>query len=225
MSMSMTGSTSSEAAATFGGFIDAIGGIAAIVLAVIALSGEKSLMLLSISVIVFGAALMIQGGAMLSEYARLLYPSTGEALAEPFDSGSLSAVFLSGAAGIVLGVLALLDVYSALLASIAIIVFGGALVVSSGSVMHLHTLRAHTVRRGGISGAEVLATDMAAGSAGVQTLAGLAAIVLGILAVSGINDVVLSLVALISLGATLVMTGSSLSGTVMSLMRPQGSTS
>ena len=61
---------------------------------------------------------------------------------------------------------------------------------------------------------------MASGSAGIQALAGLAAVVLGILAAAGTNEVVLSLVALLALGATLVLTGSTLSGTVLSLMRP-----
>jgi hypothetical protein len=61
---------------------------------------------------------------------------------------------------------------------------------------------------------------MASESAGALSLAGLAAIVLGILAVVGMNPIVLTLAALIALGATLVMTGSSLSATVMSFMRP-----
>jgi hypothetical protein len=61
---------------------------------------------------------------------------------------------------------------------------------------------------------------MASGSAGVQSLAGLAAVVLGILALAGVNAAVLDLAALIALGATLILTGGSLSATVMSFMRP-----
>jgi hypothetical protein len=65
---------------------------------------------------------------------------------------------------------------------------------------------------------------MASGSAGIQSLAGLGAIVLGVLAVAGsTNDVVLNLVALLALGATLVLTGSTLSTTVLSFMRPWSS--
>ena len=56
------------------------------------------------------------------------------------------------------------------------------------------------------------------------SLAGLAAIVLGILALAGVNAAVLDLSALIALGATLVMTGSTLSATVMSFMRPATAT-
>jgi len=45
---------------------------------------------------------------------------------------------------------------------------------------------------------------MASGSAGIQALAGLAAVVLGILAIAGtgVDDVILILVALLALGAT-----------------------
>jgi hypothetical protein len=215
----MTGtSTTTETAATFGGFIDALGGITAIVLAVIALSGVQPTLLLAIGVIVFGAALMIQGGAMVSEYAHFMSP-IGGIVTTHFDTSGLSAVFLSGAAGIVLGVLALLGIFSAELSAIAMIVYGGALVVSSSAVVNLQAMRSNSLRASTRSGAEVLAADMASGSAGVQTLTGLAAIVLGILAVAGINMIVLSLVALIALGATLVMTGGTLSGTVMGFMR------
>ena len=71
MSMSYTSSTSvSREAATYGGFVDALGGIATIVLAIIGLSGVKPDILASIATIVFGAALLIQGGAMLSEFAE-----------------------------------------------------------------------------------------------------------------------------------------------------------
>ena len=58
-------------AAAYGGLADAIGGIATIVLAIIALAGVHPEVILPIAVIVFGAALLIQGGTMLSEYASI----------------------------------------------------------------------------------------------------------------------------------------------------------
>ena len=51
-------------------------------------------------------------------------------------------------------------------------------------------------------------------------MAGLAVIVLGILAVSGIYTEELALVALLVAGAAVVMTGSTLSGTMIGFMRP-----
>jgi hypothetical protein len=64
---------------------------------------------------------------------------------------------------------------------------------------------------------------MAYGSAGMQALAGLAAVVPGILAVTGNNTTILTLAALLTLGGTLVLSGSTLSATVLSLMQPSSS--
>ena len=72
----------------------------------------------------------------------------------------------------------------------------------------------------GAGGSEILASEMAFGSAGIQALSGLAVIVLGILAIAGAaNDLTLNLVALLALGATIVFTGGSLSATLLSFMR------
>ncbi len=221
MSMTFTGSASRDAAA-YGGFVDAIGGVATIVLAIIGLSGAKPEMLVAIATIVFGAALLIQGGAMLSEYVGIMFPDGASSVTmEQFGGSSLSALFMAGATGIVLGILALVGVQASILTSIAILTFGAGLLVSSNSVWQLHALKRATESQvAAQGGAAIVAHEMAAGSAGVQSLAGLAAIVLGILALAGVNAVVLDLSALIALGATLVMTGSTLSAMVVNFMRP-----
>ena len=223
--------------AAYGGLADAIGGVATIVLAVIGLAGVHGPMLAAIATLVFGIALLIQGGTMLSEFAAIYFPqglkgSTGGVSTDQFGGASLSILFLSGAAGVVLGVLSLLGIDSGVLSPIAVIVFGTALVLTSNSVWHLYVLGRASSRSGIESstqmttqtqmvGREILASDMAAGSAGIQALAGLAAIVLGILAVAGHQaDLTLNLVALLTLGGTVVLTGGSLSATVLSLMRP-----
>ena len=61
---------------------------------------------------------------------------------------------------------------------------------------------------------------MASGSAAIQCLSGIAAIVLGILAVTGTRPEMLTLVGLLVLGATVLLTGTTLSGAVMSFMEP-----
>jgi hypothetical protein len=216
----------SAEAAAYGGLVDALGGIATIVLAIIALAGVSPGIMPAIATIVFGAALLIQGGTMLSEYSHIIFP-TGAASPsmEYFGGGSLSAVFLVGAAGVVLGVLALLGIAPASLTAIAIIAFGSALILSSNSVRHLYLLKASASRMDGPQiASEFVAGEMTASSAGVQTLAGLAAIILGILAIAGHDPAVLTLVALLVLGATVVLTGSTLSGLVLGFMRPAQST-
>jgi hypothetical protein len=217
--------TSTNEVANYGGLIDAIGGAAAVVLAIIGLSGTSSNMLLAITTIVFGAALLIQSGAILSELTHMTLPDAGPSTDE-FSAGGLSIVFLVGTAGIVLGVLALIGIYTVELTSIAVIAFGAARVFGSNAVWSVHRMKRSVYREGGaasVTGSEILATEMAAGSAGVQCLAGLAAIVLGILAVTGTHSVVLSLVGLLVMGATLLLTGSTLSGVVQGFMRPSSS--
>jgi hypothetical protein len=225
----MTDTTNGLAIASYGGFVDAIGGIATVVLAILGLAGVQSELMVSIVTIVFGAALLIQGGAMLSEYVYLAFPS---AMTSPMGAtsspevngvGSLSALFLVGAAGIVLGILALVGIYPGTLTAVAVIAFGAALVVSCNAVWNLQSLRPSMPMAGGNtwhSGSAMVAAEMASGSAGIQALAGLAAVVLGILAVIGMKPGVLIFVALLVLGTTLVLTGTAMSAAVLSFMRP-----
>jgi hypothetical protein len=210
----------------YGGLIDALGGIATIVLAIIGLTAFDPLGMAGIATIVFGAALLVQGGTILSEYAYKLLPS--EALMEPntVHTEGLSALLLAGAAGIVLGVLALLGIASIQLTSVAVIAFAGALLLSSSSVRQLYLLESQTLQgTSARSVSELLAGQMASGSAGVQLLAGLATLVLGILAVAGYQPLLLTLAALLVLGVTVLLTGGTLSGMLMSFTRPGRSSS
>jgi hypothetical protein len=211
-------------AAAYGGLADAIGGIATVVLAIIALAGVQREIMLPIAVIVFGAALLVQGGTMLSEYASIIFPAGAAGpTSEQFGVGSLSTLFLVGVAGIVLGILALIGISPEVLTAIAVIAFGSALMLTSNAVRHLYMLQSSASRSGASRpGTELLAGEMASGSAGVQMLAGLASLVLGILAVLGINYEILTLAALIVLGATVILTGSALSGLVIGFMRSTG---
>lgn len=226
MAMTSFGETlSREKTAAYGGFVDAIGGLATVVLAIIGLAGVHQPLLVGIAVIVFGVALMIQGGAMLSEYAGIIFPPDAKAPAvSQFGGSNLSSVFLAGGAGIIFGILALLGIEAAGLTAIALIVFGAALVLSSNAVWHLYTLK-HAAMTSSVAestpGSEFLASQMASGSAGIQAIAGVAAVVLGILALAGtgVDSVVLILVGLLIAGITLVLSGSTWSGTVMRFMK------
>ncbi|WP_300180281.1 hypothetical protein [Bradyrhizobium sp.] len=218
MSTITTLQNTSREAGTYGGLVDAIGGVATVVLAIIALSGIDAPQLDAIAIIVFGAALLIQAGTMLTEYTKLIFPTGMAQSGEEGVGGGLPALFLVGAAGIVLGILSLLNVVPSMLMAAAVIAFGAALLLSSNSVWHLHRAKQTSLRLGGgqmLSGSEILAGEMASGSAGVQCVAGLTGIVLGILAICGIYTDILTLVALLVLGATVLLTGSTLSGTAM----------
>jgi hypothetical protein len=215
--------TGSADTAAYGGLIDAIGGIAASILAIIGLTGFDAERMAGIATIVLGAALLIQGGTILSEYAQVFRAGPMPAAADRVGGDGLAAMFMMGAGGLVLGVLALLGMVSMELTAIAVIAYGSALVLSSATVRQLHVLHTQTMHTvASRSGYELLAGQMATGSAGIQLLTGLAATVLGILAIAGHDPVVLTLAAILVLGVTVLLTGTALSSLVLSFVRPAG---
>jgi hypothetical protein len=207
--------------AAYGGLIDAIGGIAVAVLAIIGLTGFDAERMAGIATIVLGAALLIQGGTILSEYAQVYRAAAAAPASERVGGDGLAAMFVVGAGGLVLGVLALLGLVSVDMTAIAVIAYGSALVLGSTSVRQLHVLQMQNLQMvSSHSGHELLAGQMASGSAGIQLLTGLTATVLGILAVAGHDPVVLTLAAFLVLGVTVLLTGSALSSLVLSFLRP-----
>ncbi len=205
MSLSET-TTVSTATETSGIFAEAVGGIAAIVLSIIGLAGTSPDFMLAITTIVFGAALLIEGTSIGSQYVQ-----TMSATGVEFGTGGLGAVLLAGVAGIILGVLALVGISAAILTSCAVIVFGSAMMLSSTAMASLHSFRAR------VAGDAML--PVASGTTGAQALGGITAIVLGILAVTGTATQTLGLVALLVLGAVLLATGNGMNNAFVAAFR------
>jgi hypothetical protein len=209
--MTMPGSTTITTTETSSGlFAEAVGGIATIVLAILGLSGVSPDYLLAIATIVFGAALIIEGTSIVADYTHILSHSSGVIPPHVGTSG-ISAVFLAGVGGIILGVLALLGLYPATLSSAAIIVYGSALLFSSLAAASLHALKSR------IAGDPTM-VDSLFETAGVKVLAGVAAIVLGILAAAGTLALKLDLIALLVLGAGMLATGNGLNNAMSSFI-------
>jgi hypothetical protein len=118
-------------------------------------------------------------------------------------------VFLAGVAGIVLGILALLGVASPQLVAIAVIAFGASLLISSNASMRI---LAATPADADPTIARIVG-DMATDTTGLQTMTGLAAIVLGILALFGFAPTTLVLIALLGLGCFSSLTSAVFEGT------------
>lgn len=198
---------------------EAIGGIVAIVLTILGLAHVAPDFLVAIATIAIGVALLFQGGVVAMEYASLvLRPSPQASSVTELGGGTAwSIVFLAGAAGIVLGILALLQVAPTELVAIAAIGFGAALVLGTTSATQVNVIRLSSL------GLDDTARNVAGGilsaSVGVQAIAGLEAIVLGILALAGFNPVVLVLVALLGLGSFILVNGSVLSGSMLAMFR------
>jgi hypothetical protein len=207
-----------EEATSRGPIGEAIGSIVTIVLTILGLASVAPNFLVAIATIAFGAALLLHGSALLGEYARLANQA-GAGTSAAVGGGGLSAVLLAGAAGIILGILALLGINPVILTAIAVIAFGSALILSSNSALRLHLFKLATTkgdeRTQRLTG-DILGGEMLSSSAGIYGLTGLAAIVLGILALAGFTPVVLVLVALLALGSVNVVNGIDVSGVLIS---------
>lgn len=190
-----------EAAKTvFGGSrAENIASGATIVLSVIALSGIMRDAILPLAVLSSGSAFLIEGGTVSMRF--------GDARLERADFGiGVTAEFLAGVSGIVLGVLSVLGVSPMLLLPLAVGVYGGALMLSD------LTMRLNNIEFKGISVTkrfEKIAREIAMTAIGVEFLLGLSALILGIMGFRGHDTVTLSLVATLLIGISGVITGAS----------------
>jgi hypothetical protein len=199
-----------------GSLTEALCGAATVVLAIIGLAGTLPGYMASIATIAFGVALLAQGGAIAARWSRLLR----ETQPHEWDTrtelgGGMGAEFLAGGAGVVLGILGLLGLYTATLIPIAVIVFGGALLLGSGATADLGSLYVPTTHERFAN----VARQMTLAASGAQMLVGVGAIVLGIIALVGVDPVVVTLVALLVVGASVLLSGAAVSSRMAAVMR------
>jgi len=199
-----------------GSLSEVIGGAAAVVLAILALAGVLPESLAAIAIIALGAAMMFKGGAVAARLAELnqeLMTGTAE---EAELAGGMTAETMTGIAGIVLGILALLGVAPMALMAVSLLVFGGGLLFASAANSELNELRI-----GGDASyreRKVLHASVSVAS-GSEVLVGLGAAVLGILALVGLAPLTLTLVGLLSIGASVMFAGSALGGKMAAILR------
>jgi hypothetical protein len=190
-----------------------VAGLAVIVLTILGLAGISPVFLVAIATIVFGVGLLLYGSSAIGEVKRAFRPSGDFDALTRSAIGGLPIVFLAGVSGIVLGILALLGISALELIAIAVIAFGGALILSSNAKARIGQLS------GAIANSDQalsrIADEAALDSAGMQTMVGLAAVVLGILALANFAQVTLVLVALLALGCFVVLSSAAFSGGLM----------
>lgn len=177
---------------------EAIGGIAAVILAVIGLAGILGNLMACIATIVIGAGILVEGWAVGSTYRHLSTATPGQGTGL---NGALTAEFLGGMAGIVLGILALFRMVPDTLLAVALLVFGATLLLSSLTASQANW-RSFSFAQGSAQGGAVGAFPAAHSG---QLLIGLGAVVLGILAVIGLVPMTLVLVGLLSLAAVMLL--------------------
>ena len=133
-------------------------------------------------------------------------------------AGGMISEFVAGITGVVLGILAILGFVPLLLATVCVLVFGGALVLGAGLTSRLESLEY------GIEVAESKRTFYRRNRLGsfaavsVQIVFGLAAIVLGIIALTGFHALTLTSIGLLVLGFSALLSGSAISNRIMHLL-------
>ena len=206
-----------ERAVIGGSSTEAITGAGAVVLAILGLAHIAPEMMVAISAIALGAALSMDGIAVGAEYSRILEESGNGAIGRMGFSGGLSTQVVGGVAAVALGILALLHVEMVALSAISAIVLGATVMFSSGVETRLNALKIEA--SGDHEFAKRIARETLTAATGADMLIGLAAVVLGILALVGVAPTPLTLVAMLSLGASILLTGSAVIGKMMSMFR------
>jgi hypothetical protein len=186
---------------TSGWLTEALGGAAVIVLAVLGLMHIDGSLLASIATIVLGAAFLVEGGALAARFMRVARRET--TTARESVGGDVAMESMCGAAGIVLGILALVGIYPMVLVPAAVIVFGAGMLSASGTAWRLNTQHTPTSPQ-----VRPHWFEESFDFSGSQVLIGFAGIVLGILALAGYVPLVLSLVGLLALGFGIILGGS-----------------
>ncbi|HZD26720.1 MAG TPA: hypothetical protein VE631_10700, partial [Alphaproteobacteria bacterium] len=116
-----------------GAAVEAIGGIAIIILGILGLVGLAPSFLAAIAGIVFGVAVLALGAAIAAEFYSLYARLTGGALGTVELGGGMTVEVVAGGAAIVLGILALLGVAPNVLLPALVIAGGGSLMLAAGT--------------------------------------------------------------------------------------------
>ena len=189
-----------------GASLEAIGGAGAVVLAIIGLSAHWPMLMVGIATIAIGGALLFQGGAVAARWHQALQRLDRDRYDRGGFEGGIGTEVVGGAAGIVLGILALAGVMPHLLLPIAAIVFGASLLLGGAATPELDKVMPARDRRFGEITHEAIRA-----SGGVMVLAGIAAAVLGILALIHVGPyLTLSLIACLCVGGALLLAGGTL---------------
>ncbi len=197
-----------------GSLIEGISGTGAMALAIIGLAGVLSPLMLAVSTILIGVGLMFEGGSIGARFSRLVSETNAGRLGTYVMGGGMTAEFLGGVAGVVLGILSILGVFPGILVPVAAIAFGGALIMGTGVSARLNNLQ--IAKYCDLKEARHVARAFVRTAEGVEVLFGLGSIVLGVLAVVGLAPMILSLVAMLAVGFSNLTTGTAITGRALS---------
>lgn len=187
--------------AQVGPMTEGAAGIAVIVLAILGLAAISPEVLTPIAAIVIGVGMLIESANTGIEYSRI----TAQGAAATAQLGAdVTVELMAGVTGIVLGVLALIGAGTVMhLLPAALIVFGGAMLLAGFSATTVNMVSGTEA----LVGARMVTVQSELAPArGLQILAGITAIVLGILAFVLSAAGILLMVGILVIGAALLAT-------------------
>jgi hypothetical protein len=199
-----------------GSFAEGIIGLIAAGLAIAGLAGVEPTLMLYIATIAIGAALLFEGGTVGMQYSSLISQGGRTPLDATEIGSGMTAEFVGGAAGIALGVLALMNVYPVILTASAAIVYGVVLILGSGIIVRLNAIASQTEVRPEEHSA---AHGMLVTAANFQLLIGLAVVALGILAIVGYSPFTLTLTAMLIVGVADLIRGTAIGSRIRQIFR------
>lgn len=197
-----------------GSAAEAFVGLGAIALAIIGLAGIAPSTMAAVASITAGTALFLRGSALGAQSNKLKGSETGK-----LGTG-VTAEVLGGSAGIVLGILALIDIVANELLFVSAIAMGAALVIGAALMNRLNHLAVagHRSDDRRVRGA----SRMVGAAAGLQVLLGLGAVTLGIL---GLLDLVeesmlrdVALISLLTIGTAALISGAAVARKASALL-------
>jgi hypothetical protein len=198
-------------------FLEGLIGIGAVILAIVGLFAILPLYMAGIATIVIGVAFFFDGFASIAKY-RTVPPEIAQRPFEMIQLGwGTTAEFLGGVAGIVLGILALLNVYPLTLVPITALIYGVTLIFSSSMTAWLNETRIE--QQPEQEQRRIVAREAVLVTADIQIFVGLAALVLGILSLLGTYPLVLSLTALLAVAFSDLFSGTELVGRLVRFFR------
>lgn len=198
-----------------GSVMEGIAGAGALALGIMGLVNILPLWMAAIGTIAAGAAFLIEGIAISSRMADLVESDRSGHFDITEIGGGVSAEYLAGLAGITLGILALLGISPLPLMAAAVIAFGGALIMGSGTTSRLNYFGAAEVN----PATRTMAREALSAASGMQIVAGVGAVVLGIFALVDQPNLTFVLVGLVVTGAAGFIGGSTLGGKLLTIFR------
>ncbi len=194
-----------------GGFgLSSIIGAGAVVLAIISFAGGWPRVLTSIAVIAIGTTLLLEGIGIGNRYRK--ERGQLDAMRKLAGGGALSVEFIGGAAAVTLGILALVNIAPVILLNIATICYGAAFVLTTGGAFTFGMLSGPARRHDDVGTRALVASYAAA-----RPVAGMAAVILGILGLTAVGNphqVLFTLVSILAVGSAAFLGGLVLGGGV-----------